>query len=206
MTDLTRDGVKRWLLDVLKATGETPTALARRAGIAQSTLTRFLGPDDGPMLSLTTISKIAHVTGITPDGFAAMPAHELRLAGMSEREAEPIANLETAPTELQQALRALTAGRNAADVWILRTHALAWAGYLPGDYVVVDLGLRPDAGDIVCAQHYSWASSTAETIFRIYEPPYLVAAGSAPDLRRPLVVDGERVIVKGVVTALLRPR
>jgi transcriptional regulator with XRE-family HTH domain len=202
--DLTRERVKLWLEAVLAQTGDTPTGIARRASIAQSTVTRFLNDPDGPMLTLRTISKIAHATGIAPEGFSA-PLPDLQPSGPAEAEATPFAAGGPGESgELAAAVRALTVGRNAADAWRLRTHALAYAGYLPGDIVIVDLGLIPSSGDVVCAQHYAWSSGTAETIFRLYEPPYLVTASSDPALRRPLVVDSERVVIKGVVTAMLR--
>jgi hypothetical protein len=35
-------------------------------------------------------------------------------------------------------------------------------------------------------------------------PPYLLATSLDPSLREPLVVDDERVVIKGVVTDLVR--
>lgn len=205
--DLTRDGVRAWLHDVLARTGDTATSLARKAGIAQTTLTRFLNDPDGPMLSLRTVSKISHVVGSAPTGFEPPPP-DIRPAasGLGEEEARGL-DLDDPrlSAHLRAALEVLVRGRNAADVWELRSYALVHAGFLPGDLLVVDLGVVPKAGDIVCAQHYAWASGSAETIFRLYEPPYLVAAGLDKELRRPLVVDGERVIVKGKVTERVRP-
>lgn len=204
--DLTRSGLRAWLREVLARTGDTPTSLARKAGIAQSTLTRFLNEEeDGPMLTLRTVSKIAHVVGMAPEGFVTPPV-DIVPSGLREGEAVPLDSLSSLDAHVQESLDALTRGRNAADVWRLTTSALAQIGYLPGDFIVVDLGIVAEAGDVVCAQHYAWPTASAETIFRIYEPPYLVAAGNDPALRRPLVVDGERVIIKGVVTELMRTR
>src|SRR5947209_1043302 len=58
---------------------------------------------------------------------------------------------------------------------------------------------RPEAGGAVGAQVYDWRRAAAETVMRLYEPPYLVAASLDEGLRRPLVVDNEQVIIKGVV-------
>jgi hypothetical protein len=57
---------------------------------------------------------------------------------------------------------------------------------------------------VVCAQVYQWPSGTAQTVFRIFEPPYLVAATDDPTERRPLLIDNNQVTVKGVVTQSLR--
>ena len=43
-------------------------------------------------------------------------------------------------------------------------------------------------------------------MFRIFQPPYLLAASSDPTLMRPLVLDGETVEIKGVVINSIRDR
>lgn len=206
--DLTRDGVRAWLMDVLARSGETPTALARRAGIAQTTLTRFLNDPDGPMLSLRTVARVAHVAGSAPAGLdlAVSSPAAARAPGLEDAEAAPFRAPESLAPWLAAALDSIRQGRSAADVWQIRSRALEHVGVLPGDLVVVDLGMRAESGDVVCAQHYEWARASAETIFRIYDPPYLLAASSDPEVRKPLVVDNERVIIKGVMLALLRAR
>jgi SOS-response transcriptional repressor LexA len=88
--------------------------------------------------------------------------------------------------------------------WTLRSRALEVAGYLPGDVLIVDLNARPDDGDVVCAQVYE--RDNAETLFRIYEAPYLQAATYQRGLFKPLLVDGRRVVLRGVVVASIRPR
>lgn len=94
----------------------------------------------------------------------------------------------------------MLSGRNAASAWTLQTNAVSALGYLPGDVVIVDTSRRAGAGDIVCAR----TTHPAGTIFRVYEPPYLLAAVTDPmrasALRRPLIVDNDRVSIVGVVT------
>jgi hypothetical protein len=58
----------------------------------------------------------------------------------------------------------------------------------------------------VCAQLYRWSEGRADTVFRLYEPPYLVAMTRDAELRKPALVDNDRVIIKGVVILTLRPR
>jgi len=56
--------VRLWLRDVIDRTGLTPTALARRAGLAPSTLNKFLNDDRvDHCLSVTTVGKIARASG-----------------------------------------------------------------------------------------------------------------------------------------------
>lgn len=69
MTDF-RHGTAAYLKQVMFLTGLSPTALAKKAGIASSTLTRFLNsPDHKFTLSSTTLEKIAKATGINPAPF-----------------------------------------------------------------------------------------------------------------------------------------
>jgi hypothetical protein len=207
MADPTKDELRTWLNGVLARTGETPSALARRAGLATTTLTRFLNDPDANMLGMRSVAKIAHVSGVEPIGLPRLPSGQSNVSGLSDVEGSPYL-AEEFTTAVDRAVEALIAGRNATDPWVLKTRAIEAAGYLPGDIVIVDLNRAPKARDIVCAQDYRWADS-AETIFRIYEPPFLVAACLDPalqeQLRRPLVVDNDCVVIKGVVTDLVRP-
>jgi hypothetical protein len=204
----TRDEITIWIREVLLKTGDTPSGLARKAGLATTTITRFLNDPDAPMLSLRSMAKIGHIAGMpmipgTPSMASA------NLIGFAEAEGEPYRRAEGS-NAIDRAVLALIDGRNAADPWLLRTRAIEALGYLAGDVVIVDLNRKPLAGDVVCAQSYNWEKAQAETIFRVYEPPYLVAAtmdtALAVTLRKPLLVDNDRVIIKGVITDELRSR
>ena len=198
-----REEIRRWIRDILEQSQETPTALARKAGIASTTLTRFLNEQDKTVLSFRTIAKIAHAAGVSPIGLAPAPRQQAR--GF-ELEASPhdISDMEN-PSHLT-AIEALIRGRPAATPWVLQSYTLENAGYLQGDILIVDLNAKPKAGDIVCVQAFQWSQGKSETIFRIYEPPYLVSATNDPNFRKPLLVDNDRIIIKGVVTETLRVR
>jgi SOS-response transcriptional repressor LexA len=101
---------------------------------------------------------------------------------------------------------ALAQGHGNLDPWTLKSRALESAGYLPGDILLVALGETPVAGDIVCAQIYDWNAGKAQTVFRLFQPPYLIAATTEASLLRPHVVDDEKVVIKGVVMNSLRGR
>jgi hypothetical protein len=167
-------------------------------GIAPSTLTRLLNAPEGSTATLhaLTLRKLQDYSGIPPP-FGGDPSASQGYRGFGE-DAVPF-DAKGADPAVSAALKALIGGRKAADPWTIRTRALERIGYLPGDIVIVDLGRRPEAGDAVCAQVYDWRRADAETVMRLYEPPYLVAASLDEGLRRPLVVDNERVIIKGVV-------
>ena len=104
----------------------------------------------------------------------------------------------------QDLAQRLYPGHNNASVWRITGRALEMAGYLPGDLVVVDLDRKAARGDAVCAQIYDLDNDTAQTVLRLFEPPYLVAASSRAEFRKPDLVDDERVKIMGVVVASVR--
>lgn len=195
-----RDAQRAYIETVAKRTGLSYSEIGRRSHLSHSTITRFMNAEGrSGTLSTLTISQIADATGVPATALAA------GAEGVSEGEAEPYVAF-GADSRFEQAVKVLTAGRNGADAWLLRTSALEDAGYQPGDVVIVDLNATPTQGDAVCAQVYDWDKMRAETVFRIYEEPYLVAASRDARLRKPMVVDGKAVVIKGVVTDLIRPR
>lgn len=189
-----------WVNAILADKGWKPARLAREAGIDHSTLGKFLR--DGlniAKLNTYTVEKIAAVTDIPPYQTSRVE----RARGMAETEAEPFDA--TTTSDLRHVLEAMKAGRNGVDAWVLRSRALENAGYLPGDILMIDLNATPVSGDVVCAQVYD-RSGRAETVMRLYEDPFLVAASLDRNLMRPLLVDSERVVLRGVVINSLRPR
>lgn len=192
-----------YVLKVLERTGWNQTELAKRAGLDPSTLSRFLTAAPGTQaLRVSTINRIAQVSGIALQGgspLAAAPAE-----GMAEPEALP---LTTGHATLAVAmLEILRAGSGPVDAWQLQSRSLELAGYRAGDVLFVRLGAPPLKGDVVCAQVYDWLSNRTETVFRLFEPPYLIAATADVSLLRPLTLEDEKVVVKGVVLHTLRSR
>lgn len=191
---------------VVEKTKTPPTRLATEIGVAPSTLTRLLNEPDGGKATLraTTIAKLERYSGLAaptlelPDG--ARPAPGVR------EDAIPF-EPQGADAAVAAAIKAIVGTRKNIDAWTIRSRALECAGYMPGDTVLVDLSTLPRAGEPACAQVYDWRGGSAETVMRIYEPPYLVAATYDGNLRKPLLVDDERVIVKGLILPhRLRPR
>lgn len=99
---------------------------------------------------------------------------------------------------------ALGGGRPGVDVWRVKSQAMALAGFLAGDFMLVDAhqAERVKAGDMVIAQVYNRAGAT--TVLRRFEPPVLVAASIDPSEGRVHVVDGINVVIRGKVTASWR--
>lgn len=196
---------RAFLERVLARTGWTATELARKAKLDHSTLSRFLtGGREGHALRHSTIRKIelasglAFMGGLAPEQAAMVSGGE----GFAESEATPLALMDVQDPLLMAAVN----GRNNVDPWLLRSRALENLGYRPGDTLLVELGVTPRQGDIVCAQVYDWQKGNAETVFRSFLPPYLVAQTGDVRLQRPMLVDDHHVVIKGVVTLSFRQR
>lgn len=199
---LHRDFVKR----VVEHTKTPPTRIATDLKIAPSTLTRLLNEPEGGKATLraTTIAKLEAYSGLMAPTIES-PERVSAPSGLRE-DAIPFDQSDGDATVVS-ALKAVIGTRKNIDPWTIRSRALECAGFMPGDVVLVDLSTMPRAGEPACAQVYNWRGGTAETIMRLLEPPYLVAATFDPALRKPLLVDDERVILKGLILPhRFRPR
>lgn len=103
-------------------------------------------------------------------------------------------------TTIAQALGA----RPGVDIWRVKGQAMALAGLLAGDFILVDThqAERVKAGDVVIAQIYTRTGAT--TVLRRYEPPVLVAASTDPAEGRVHVVDGVNTVIRGKISASWR--
>lgn len=189
-----------WLDFVLRAKGWKVAELSRRTKVNASTFAKFRNdPENKARLEPSTIMLIEEAAGIK--------AYENSVHGKPRGLAESESSrYEAEPLEVVDgAVKAMQSDRNGIDPWVLRSRCLEAAGYLPGDVLMVDLNARPQAGDIVCAQVYDRAGQ-ADTVFRILEDPFLVASTLDRTLVKPLLIDNDRVVVRGVVVASFRER
>lgn len=198
--DEDRDALRDWISENLREHGLSSTKAAKAAGMATSTLTKFLknDPDYTFTPTTTSVAKLERLfdrqAPRSAQGSAMLPQIEAVLVDMP-----------SLPTSRQEAaLAALAASRKGIEVWRIIGTALQAAGVLPGDTLLVDLHEQPMAGDIVCAEIHDRGSR--RTVFRLFEKPYLVAASFDPTHRQPIVVDDRNVIVRGVVTERLAKR
>lgn len=192
-----REPLREWIRAICRRLEITPTELARRIGTAPSTMTRFLNDENAGMLRGSTISRIAELPDVPP------PPIGQPQSGFAERDAQP---LDGPPRRIQAAIEALGVGRPGVDAWQIHTAALALAGILPGDIAVTDMHAEPVEGDVVIAQDYKWSTGQAHSVWRLYTPPYLVCAATSHTPTKPMLVDHDRVVIKAVVTAVLRVR
>lgn len=193
-----------WVRADMKHLGVTANGLATRAGFRASTIQKPLNDPDWPhALSGTTLAKIARVAGVKPMEFPNRPT------GSGEAEATAFVFGEVSDaigSNIDRAVRELTRGRAGRDPWVLHSYALESSGYLPGDILIIDRNITPAPKDVVCAELYQWTGSKAETVFRLYEPPYLLTNSVRVGIQKPLLVDNDHVVIKGVVDGLVRPR
>lgn len=214
MGDATRSGrmtqlaaaQREWLDDVVQKSGMTLSTIARDARINPSTLTRFRNnAHHNGVLSTPTMVAVSQISGTPLPGDLsaprAVPAGQPR--GFRETEASPYQLQPNDP--MAPAVATQTEASPHLVPWELRSQALLHEGYKPGDILIVDLNGAPQSGDIVCAQLYDWQNrSGTETVFRLYEPPFLIASGPVEAARKPRLTTGDDVAVKGVVVMMLR--
>ncbi len=191
-----RDGVREWLEMLARKYKVSPRQIATRAGISPSTIYRALEEDGQFVMSTTKLAQVADAFGEDVPDFQADRA--AKPAGFAEDE---LVRFEGSAAGLPD-----TPPHNQG-FWTITNNALSLEGYRPGDIVVVDMGVEPQPGDVVCAQVYNFNRGTAETVLRVYAPPYLLVRtmDAGFDLK-PLYVDNERVVIRGTVVRMVRER
>lgn len=189
-----------WFRFVLETKGWDVAELARRTGKHASTFSKFLNdPENKAQLGSLTIRLIEDASGLKPFD-TVLPA---KPRGIEENEADRYEAERI--SVLNDVLKAMRNDRNEIDAWVLHSRCLEAVGYLPGDVLLVDVSAKPQPGDVVCAEVYD-RNGRSELVFRIFEDPFLVSATLKVSLIKPLLIDNDRVIVRGVVVASYRER
>lgn len=206
---------REWLNSLPAIIGMQLTTLAKQAGVAPSTLTRPVKEGDlgTSTLNAMTIEKIVAyclTQGVTvpwPQGnvappISAAPARHLH-HGVPE-EGTPFNS--KAETALAAAVRAMIGAREDVIPVTLLTSAIDGLGYLPGDILIYDMRAMPRAGDVVRALVKDRNGNIEETVWRLYDPPYLVGMTRDPaHMPKPLTEVPSRVEIVGVAIGMIRP-
>lgn len=195
-TRLQRERLREWGKTAMRVRGLSASKWARLAGCAPSTVTRLLktadeDPDAKWMPSLTTITKLERVVGMQAP---------IKAPDQSPGFGDP----DVIPIEDGMSAHPRAASVPHRQVWEINSAALRLAGYLPGDQILVDTRERPVHGDVVIAQVYNVEHGYPETVMRLYQPPYLVAAGINTDQPPYMITQSVQVI--GVVVESWRVR
>lgn len=182
--------------------GWSGSDLAKRISVVPSTINRFLNdPDAKHSLSPKTLKAIEKATGFAP---LAYPSNA-RARASAEAEAVFLSDNDTiSDLAIDEAMRNMRRMQPGIRFWKLQSRALEAVGFLPGDVLAVDISETPRAGDIVCADVDLILPGRIDTIFRVFDPPYLVAATGSLPLLKPMIVDERHVIVRGVVVNMFR--
>jgi hypothetical protein len=191
--------IKDWLEGVMRRHDVTARQIALRSdGISPSTIYRALEDDGQFVMSTTKLAQIASAFGEDLPDVLARPGTPAPMATGLNEEMTPYSG-----GDLPVAARA----GNDQGIWTIGTTALDLEGYLPGDKVIVDMTVRPEPGDIVCAQVYNMQRGTAETVLRMYQPPFLMTrSANRRTEAKPLFIDNERVLIRGTVVRMIRDR
>lgn len=193
-----------WVEAVMAYLGATSAnQLAKLAGVNPANIQRPLSENYKGKFGIDTLTKIGAAANLRPMEFPA------RQNGFKEEEATPFVydqRADAIESNVDRAVRELCRGRNGRDPWVMQSNALELSGILPGDILIVDLNLQPRPKDIVCAQIYQWNQMRAQTLFRVYEPPYLMTNSLRFGVQKPVPVDGDHVIIRGVVDGIFRRR
>lgn len=191
MMDETQELLRGWIDRIRAERGWSRTQLAHQAGLTTSTVTRLFRNDYKGTLNAATIAKLSRATGISaPPNLGGI---EGAVTGFHEPEITPAVAGE------------YHSSPNLTD-WIINGNSLVLAGYMPGDRITVDDSASPKPGDVVVAQLYNNERGTAETVIRIWQPPYLTTASITVEDRKPVLVDGQNALIRGVVIKMLRLR
>jgi transcriptional regulator with XRE-family HTH domain len=190
----TDDEIVNWLEDGARQTGIHQAELARQAGLSKSTVSRLMtrgrsGKHPVTLEQMIALSRVLRKP--LPPRFQAM-------AGEPAGFAEP---------ELRRLLDDVSAADPNISRWEIRGDSIALAGYLPGDEIWFDARVKPERGDIVLANIYKRAG--AETVMRLWMPPFLVAAEPGIPSIAPVEVkdeDDPKAVILGTMIDLHRKR
>lgn len=200
-----------WFKAQQKAKGLTSFDLGEAIGRDRTAISRILSGKQRMTLEQAGLFAVAFgvplAEVITRAGINVRPAYASAFSGLSEGDAAPF---ELGPRAgpghtVQSIAESLGGNRPGVDVWRVKGQAMALAGLLLDDFILVDLNQseRVRAGDVVVAQIYQ-RNGTANTILRRYEPPVLVAASADPADGRVHVIDGSNVVIRGKIIASWR--
>lgn len=200
---------EKWFKAQQKRAGATAEDIARRMGRSRSNVSNIYAGNQ--RMSLEWAKAFAEVLQVPLDevlrraGALEEPEAQTLQPGFSDSDATPFSGKDDERRKVEEISKSL-GQRPGVDVWRVKNTAMALAGFMPGDFLLVDTlaAERTKAHDTVIAQIYNWNSGAATTVLRRLEPPVLVAASLEPDCQGVHVVDGNNVVVKGKVVASWR--
>lgn len=200
-----------WFKSLQKKAGLTSFDLGEAIQRDRSVISRIINGTQRMTLeqaqAFADLLKVPLAEMVEKGGLAGGGVAQQLTPGFRESDAAPFLPAPGSETTLQSQRAASFGGdRPGVDLWQVKSLALVLAGYLPGDWMLVDThqSERTRPGDIVVAQVYNNREGTAHTLLRRHEPPVLVAASPDPADQRVHLVDGVNVVIRGKVIASWR--
>jgi SOS-response transcriptional repressor LexA len=199
---------KQWLKQRLRMQGLTAADLARAINRDAAVVSRIsngqqpLTLDQAKVFADTLSVDLPEM--LVRAGITDKPTAQQLAPGFAESDAAPFLHAPGLAEAPARGIAQAFGERPGVDVWRVKSQAMALAGFLSGDFMLVDTHAadRARTGDVVIAQVYSRTGAT--TVLRRFEPPVLVAASTAPEDQRVHVVDGSNVVIRGRVVASWR--
>jgi transcriptional regulator with XRE-family HTH domain len=199
----------KWFRARLKQVGKTAGDIAEKAGRARSNVSHILNGHQRMSLDwaqiFAEVLDVPMATVLEKAGATDRPLLQQLSPGFAESDAAPFVHGPGLGEGAgPRAIAAAMGERPGVDVWRVKSRAMALAGLLEGDFILVDTHAaeRVRPGDVVIAQIYT--RTGANTVLRRFEPPALVAASADPADGRVHVVDGDNVVIRGKVVASWR--
>ena len=198
----------KWFKAQQKKVGVTADDIARRMGRTRANVSHILTGRQKMTLpwaqAFADVLQVPLATVLERSGSATTQIAQQISPGFSDSDVAAWVPALAEEATVKTIASALGADRPGVDIWRVKSRAMALAGFLEGDYMLVDThqSERARPGDVVIAQIYS--RTGASTVLRRFEPPVLLAASADPDDGRVHVVDGHNVVIRGKVVASWR--
>lgn len=198
---------EKWFKQQQRKAGVTADVIASRLGRDRSVVSRiYVGRQKMTLEQAQVFADVLQVPlseVLEHAGIASSATAQQVSPGFSESDAAPWIAAPSADRQFAAVAQAFGA-RPGVDVWRINSSSMALAGYLCGDYMLVDThqAERVRAGDVVVAQVYS--PTGAKTVLRRWMPPVLVAAAPPGEDEPVYVVDNNNVAIRGKVVASWR--
>lgn len=199
----------KWFKQQQKRVGVTAEDIAKRMGRTRANVSHILTGRQRMTLewaeAFADVLQVPIATVLEKAGVSPKATAQQIIPGFAESDAAAFTPAPAQADQMKVIATAFGATRPGIDVWRVKSNAMALAGLLDEDFILVDThqSERARAGDVVIAQLYQ-RNGTAITVLRRLEPPVLVAASADPKDGRVYVVDGENVVIRGKVIASWR--
>ncbi|MEM6650956.1 MAG: helix-turn-helix transcriptional regulator [Pseudomonadota bacterium] len=201
---------EKWFKNRQREVGVTADDIAKKIGRARSGVSqiykgeRKMSADWAKAFAEALEVPVAEI--LERAGEYSKSETQAMMPGFAESDVTPFVGKSGSETDQNDKIATMMGARPGIDVWRVKSNALAFAGYVEGDSILVDTHKSElcRAGDVVVAQVYNWQSGAAETVLRHYQPPALIAVPGAGQAPRVDLVDGNNVVIRGKVVASWR--